>query len=174
MFPGVASPICPNQVVGVKDSRMGEEICVCIRVRAGQDCAEEEIKAFCKGKVSLPVLSSLPDQHTQQLLGTYICKGQGFRATEDPALAVPAWVVPAGLTMLFPTGCVAVSFLFPDLPFQNPTVCCVCGSVPTHCLGQGKSESGKGAGQEPWPPVPAPKSLFLLLSVLSSRFRNTS
>ncbi|KFU93427.1 hypothetical protein M959_10577, partial [Chaetura pelagica] len=40
------------QVVGVKDTRMGEEICACIRVRAGQDCTEEEIKAFCKGKIS--------------------------------------------------------------------------------------------------------------------------
>ncbi|CAM9692626.1 unnamed protein product [Bubo scandiacus] len=40
------------QVVGVKDSRMGEEICACIRVRAEQDCTEEEIKAFCKGKIS--------------------------------------------------------------------------------------------------------------------------
>ncbi|XP_023794438.1 acyl-CoA synthetase family member 2, mitochondrial isoform X2 [Cyanistes caeruleus] len=40
------------QVVGVKDSRMGEEICACIRLRAGQDCTEEEIKAFCKGKIS--------------------------------------------------------------------------------------------------------------------------
>ncbi|NXN34128.1 ACSF2 synthetase, partial [Nycticryphes semicollaris] len=40
------------QVVGVKDLRMGEEICACIRVRAGQNCTEEEIKAFCKGKIS--------------------------------------------------------------------------------------------------------------------------
>ncbi|XP_010214329.1 PREDICTED: acyl-CoA synthetase family member 2, mitochondrial [Tinamus guttatus] len=40
------------QVVGVKDSRMGEEICACIRVRAGQRCTEEEIRAFCKGKIS--------------------------------------------------------------------------------------------------------------------------
>ncbi|NWS76757.1 ACSF2 synthetase, partial [Crotophaga sulcirostris] len=40
------------QVVGVKDSRMGEEICACIRVRAGHDCTEDEIKAFCKGKIS--------------------------------------------------------------------------------------------------------------------------
>uniref|UniRef100_A0A8B9NQQ2 Medium-chain acyl-CoA ligase ACSF2, mitochondrial n=1 Tax=Apteryx owenii TaxID=8824 RepID=A0A8B9NQQ2_APTOW len=39
------------QVVGVKDSRMGEEICACIRVRVGQKCTEEDIKAFCKGKV---------------------------------------------------------------------------------------------------------------------------
>uniref|UniRef100_A0A7M4FS33 Medium-chain acyl-CoA ligase ACSF2, mitochondrial n=1 Tax=Crocodylus porosus TaxID=8502 RepID=A0A7M4FS33_CROPO len=40
------------QVVGVKDERMGEEICACIRVKAGQDCSVEEIKAFCKGKIS--------------------------------------------------------------------------------------------------------------------------
>ncbi|XP_010138638.1 PREDICTED: acyl-CoA synthetase family member 2, mitochondrial-like, partial [Buceros rhinoceros silvestris] len=40
------------QVVGVKDSRMGEEVCACIRVRAGQKCTEEEVKAFCKGKIS--------------------------------------------------------------------------------------------------------------------------
>ncbi|XP_030361997.1 medium-chain acyl-CoA ligase ACSF2, mitochondrial isoform X2 [Strigops habroptila] len=40
------------QVVGVKDSRMGEEICACIRVKTGQECTEEEIKAFCKGKIS--------------------------------------------------------------------------------------------------------------------------
>ncbi|XP_066421748.1 medium-chain acyl-CoA ligase ACSF2, mitochondrial [Molothrus aeneus] len=40
------------QVVGVKDSRMGEEICACIRLRAGHDCTKEEIKAFCKGKIS--------------------------------------------------------------------------------------------------------------------------
>ncbi|XP_039572216.1 medium-chain acyl-CoA ligase ACSF2, mitochondrial isoform X2 [Passer montanus] len=40
------------QVVGVKDSKMGEEICACIRLRAGQDCTKEEIKAFCKGKIS--------------------------------------------------------------------------------------------------------------------------
>ncbi|KAM4674248.1 medium-chain acyl-CoA ligase ACSF2, mitochondrial [Amazona ochrocephala] len=40
------------QVVGVKDSRMGEEICACIRVKTGQKCTEEEIKAFCKGKIS--------------------------------------------------------------------------------------------------------------------------
>lgn len=47
---------------------MGEEICACIRLRAGQDCTEEEIKAFCKGKVGSQ--SSVPFQTTQWLLGT--------------------------------------------------------------------------------------------------------
>uniref|UniRef100_A0A6J0VDH4 Medium-chain acyl-CoA ligase ACSF2, mitochondrial n=1 Tax=Pogona vitticeps TaxID=103695 RepID=A0A6J0VDH4_9SAUR len=40
------------QVVGVKDARMGEEICASIRVKEGEECTAEEIKAFCKGKIS--------------------------------------------------------------------------------------------------------------------------
>uniref|UniRef100_A0A8D0GZ62 Medium-chain acyl-CoA ligase ACSF2, mitochondrial n=1 Tax=Sphenodon punctatus TaxID=8508 RepID=A0A8D0GZ62_SPHPU len=40
------------QVVGVNDPKMGEEICACITVKAGQECTAEEIKAFCKGKIS--------------------------------------------------------------------------------------------------------------------------
>uniref|UniRef100_A0A8D0F9A0 Medium-chain acyl-CoA ligase ACSF2, mitochondrial n=1 Tax=Strix occidentalis caurina TaxID=311401 RepID=A0A8D0F9A0_STROC len=104
------------QVVGVKDSRMGEEICACIRVRAEQDCTEEEIKAFCKGKVGLPVLSSLPDQYLGQLQ--------------------------------FLAGCVLVDFLFPDLPFQDPTVRCVCESVPAHRLRQDSEIQVKGADGE--------------------------
>uniref|UniRef100_A0A452UH28 Medium-chain acyl-CoA ligase ACSF2, mitochondrial n=1 Tax=Ursus maritimus TaxID=29073 RepID=A0A452UH28_URSMA len=40
------------QVVGVKDDRMGEEICACIRLKKGEKTTEEEIKAFCKGKIS--------------------------------------------------------------------------------------------------------------------------
>ncbi|KAM5150223.1 medium-chain acyl-CoA ligase ACSF2, mitochondrial isoform 2-T2 [Callospermophilus lateralis] len=40
------------QVVGVKDHRMGEEICACIRLKSGETTTEEEIKAFCRGKIS--------------------------------------------------------------------------------------------------------------------------
>uniref|UniRef100_A0A6I8NNZ7 Medium-chain acyl-CoA ligase ACSF2, mitochondrial n=1 Tax=Ornithorhynchus anatinus TaxID=9258 RepID=A0A6I8NNZ7_ORNAN len=40
------------QVVGVKDQRMGEEICACLRLKEGQRSTAEEIKAFCKGKIS--------------------------------------------------------------------------------------------------------------------------
>lgn len=39
------------QVVGVKDDRMGEEICACIRLKDGEETTAEEMKAFCKGKV---------------------------------------------------------------------------------------------------------------------------
>lgn len=40
------------QVVGVKDNRMGEEICACIRLKTGEQTTPEELKAFCKGKIS--------------------------------------------------------------------------------------------------------------------------
>ncbi|XP_068605766.1 medium-chain acyl-CoA ligase ACSF2, mitochondrial-like [Brachionichthys hirsutus] len=40
------------QVVGVKDSRLGEQACACIRLKAGETCSAEEIRTFCKGKIS--------------------------------------------------------------------------------------------------------------------------
>ncbi|XP_067432165.1 medium-chain acyl-CoA ligase ACSF2, mitochondrial [Thunnus thynnus] len=40
------------QVVGVDDHRMGEEVCACIKLIDGQDCTEEEIKAYCKGQIA--------------------------------------------------------------------------------------------------------------------------
>ncbi|KAJ7987547.1 hypothetical protein DPEC_G00327620 [Dallia pectoralis] len=40
------------QVVGIPDSRMGEEVCACIRLKEGQDCSAEDIRDYCKGKIS--------------------------------------------------------------------------------------------------------------------------
>ncbi|XP_067427033.1 medium-chain acyl-CoA ligase ACSF2, mitochondrial-like [Thunnus thynnus] len=40
------------QVVGVKDERLGEQVCACIRLKEGQTSSAEEIKAFCKGQIS--------------------------------------------------------------------------------------------------------------------------
>ncbi|TDG97732.1 hypothetical protein EPR50_G00211000 [Perca flavescens] len=40
------------QVVGVADPRMGEEVCACIKLVDGEDCTEEEIKAYCKGQIA--------------------------------------------------------------------------------------------------------------------------
>uniref|UniRef100_A0A8D0D155 Medium-chain acyl-CoA ligase ACSF2, mitochondrial n=1 Tax=Sander lucioperca TaxID=283035 RepID=A0A8D0D155_SANLU len=40
------------QVVGVKDERLGEQVCACIRLREGQTSSAEEIRAFCKGQIS--------------------------------------------------------------------------------------------------------------------------
>ncbi|XP_069056171.1 medium-chain acyl-CoA ligase ACSF2, mitochondrial [Pleurodeles waltl] len=40
------------QVVGIDDERMGEEVCACVRLKEGQECKAEEIRAFCKGKIA--------------------------------------------------------------------------------------------------------------------------
>ncbi|KAG1954724.1 medium-chain acyl-CoA ligase ACSF2, mitochondrial isoform X1 [Pimephales promelas] len=40
------------QVVGVKDERMGEEVCACIRLKPGQECTAEELKAYCKEQIA--------------------------------------------------------------------------------------------------------------------------
>lgn len=46
--PAVASA----QVIGVPDERMGEELMAWVVVREGSDLAEEELKAFCKGRIA--------------------------------------------------------------------------------------------------------------------------
>ncbi|KAM6967215.1 medium-chain acyl-CoA ligase ACSF2, mitochondrial-like [Tautogolabrus adspersus] len=40
------------QVVGVKDERLGEQVCACIRLKEGQTTTAEEIRAFCKGQIA--------------------------------------------------------------------------------------------------------------------------
>uniref|UniRef100_A0A3Q3G767 Medium-chain acyl-CoA ligase ACSF2, mitochondrial n=1 Tax=Labrus bergylta TaxID=56723 RepID=A0A3Q3G767_9LABR len=40
------------QVVGVKDERLGEQVCACIRLKEGHTSTAEEIRAFCKGQIA--------------------------------------------------------------------------------------------------------------------------
>ncbi|XP_037113064.1 medium-chain acyl-CoA ligase ACSF2, mitochondrial-like isoform X3 [Syngnathus acus] len=40
------------QVVGVKDERLGEQVCACIRLKEGQTCSADEIQIFCKGQIA--------------------------------------------------------------------------------------------------------------------------
>ncbi|XP_045066646.1 medium-chain acyl-CoA ligase ACSF2, mitochondrial-like, partial [Coregonus clupeaformis] len=46
------SKVQEAQVIGVRDERMGEQVCACIRLKEGQDCSREEIRDFCKGQIS--------------------------------------------------------------------------------------------------------------------------
>ena len=39
-------------VVGVPDSRYGEAVCACIRLRAGELMTEEQIRDFCRGQIA--------------------------------------------------------------------------------------------------------------------------
>ncbi|XP_056431362.1 medium-chain acyl-CoA ligase ACSF2, mitochondrial-like [Gadus chalcogrammus] len=40
------------QVIGVKDERLGEQVCACIKLKDGQTSSVEEIRDFCKGQIS--------------------------------------------------------------------------------------------------------------------------
>jgi len=40
------------QVVGVLDKKYGEELCAWIILKAGQSATDEDIRAFCKGKIA--------------------------------------------------------------------------------------------------------------------------
>ncbi len=44
--------IADVHVVGVPDTRMGEELCAWIRLARGEDADEEEIRAFCLGQIA--------------------------------------------------------------------------------------------------------------------------
>ena len=39
-------------VVGVPDERMGEELCACIKLAHGQTMSADELKAYCRDKIS--------------------------------------------------------------------------------------------------------------------------
>jgi fatty-acyl-CoA synthase len=40
------------QVFGVPDQRFGEELCAWVKLRAGEELTEEDVKAFCKGNIA--------------------------------------------------------------------------------------------------------------------------
>ncbi len=40
------------QVIGVPDARYGEELCAWIRLRDGESCSADEIRAFCDGQIA--------------------------------------------------------------------------------------------------------------------------
>lgn len=40
------------EVIGAPDEKYGEEVCAWIRLRAGQSATEDEIRAFCKGRIA--------------------------------------------------------------------------------------------------------------------------
>ena len=47
---------CPMKVVGIPDERLGEEIYACVQLKDGQTVTQDDIKQFCKEKVSAYVL----------------------------------------------------------------------------------------------------------------------
>ena len=45
--------LCSIKVIGIPDDRLGEQVCACIKLKEGHTATEEDIKQFCKGKVSI-------------------------------------------------------------------------------------------------------------------------
>jgi len=44
--------IADVQVVGLPDPQMGEELCACIRLVAGETWAEDDVRAFCRDRIA--------------------------------------------------------------------------------------------------------------------------
>ena len=60
------------QVVGVPDERMGEEVCACLRVRAGTQISALDLRQFCKDKMApykIPRYSLTLDEFPKTLSG---------------------------------------------------------------------------------------------------------
>ncbi len=44
--------IADVQVIGVPDPRYGEELCACVVVKPGESLSEDEVRAYCKGRIA--------------------------------------------------------------------------------------------------------------------------
>ena len=44
--------IADVQVIGVPDVKYGEEICAWIKLKEGEQATEDEIRAYCRGKIA--------------------------------------------------------------------------------------------------------------------------
>ena len=44
--------IADVQVVGIPDERLGEIVVAWIRLKAGEDCTQEEVRDYCRGKIA--------------------------------------------------------------------------------------------------------------------------
>jgi acyl-CoA synthetase (AMP-forming)/AMP-acid ligase II len=59
-------------VVGVPDKRMGEELCACIKLCRGQTMTADELRAYCKEKIShfkIPKYVEIVDEFPMTVTG---------------------------------------------------------------------------------------------------------
>jgi fatty-acyl-CoA synthase len=69
------------QVIGVPDARYGEELCAWVRVRRGETVTEEELKAYCAGRIAhfkVPRYVRFTDDYPMTITG----KVQKFKMRE--------------------------------------------------------------------------------------------
>ena len=55
--------MCSIKVIGIPDDRLGEQVCACIKLKEGHTATEEDIKQFCKGKVSISNDDVIKNEH---------------------------------------------------------------------------------------------------------------
>ncbi|MCI0456049.1 MAG: AMP-binding protein, partial [Gemmataceae bacterium] len=73
--------IADVQVVGLPDEQFGEEVCAWVRVKSGAPLTEEEVKAFCRGRIAhykIPRYVVLVDEYPTTVTG----KVQKFKLRE--------------------------------------------------------------------------------------------
>jgi len=60
------------QVFGIPDDKMGEEVCAWVQLNAGQSMTEEELKAFCRDKIThfkIPRFVKFVDEYPMTVTG---------------------------------------------------------------------------------------------------------
>lgn len=70
------------QVIGVPDKKFGEKVAACIQIKEGHSLSENELKAYCKGKIShfkIPEYYLFLDQYPMTASG----KVQKFKLREQ-------------------------------------------------------------------------------------------
>lgn len=70
------------QVIGVPDKKFGEKVAACIQLKEGHDLSEEDLKAYCKGKIAhfkIPEYYMFIDQYPMTASG----KVQKFKLREQ-------------------------------------------------------------------------------------------
>jgi fatty-acyl-CoA synthase len=77
------------EVIGVPDPKFGEEVCAWVKLREGQSATEEEIRAYCKGKIAhfkIPKIVRFVDSFPMTITG----KVQKFVMREQMAAEMAA------------------------------------------------------------------------------------
>ena len=69
------------QIIGVPDTKYGEEICAWIRLREGEAATSDEIRAYCRGRIASYKIPRYV-RFTQEFPTTVTGKIQKFKMRE--------------------------------------------------------------------------------------------
>jgi fatty-acyl-CoA synthase len=81
------------EVIGVPDPKYGEEVCAWIKLREGEQATDDEIRAYCKGKIAhfkIPKVIRFVDSFPMTITGKvqkYVMREQMAAEMTDPVEA---------------------------------------------------------------------------------------